>query len=252
VKPALLVFCEAPADFEIAARLTDRILRERGPSWVQDHPPEHFDQIRCWVMHGGVPFIEWHQIAEVLRELKLKPGYGHFDGKPGLPDAVAGRNALQIARRLARTQPVDAAYLLRDADGHPKRREGLEQARDEAQQLDPERRIVVGLADRCRESWVIVGFVAMDQRERERLDGLKRELSFDPCCRVHALRDPDEGAPRSPKRVLATLAEGDRERERRCVEETPLETLWQRGKDAGLASFLEEIETQVVPLFGVS
>ncbi len=63
------------------------------------------------------------------------------------------------------------------------------------------------------------------------------------------MRDNDDRAPRSPKRALAALTAGDSLREERCWTEAPLDRLKQRGESSGLKAFLDEIESELVPLF---
>ena len=49
-------------------------------------------------------------------------------------------------------------------------------------------------------------------------------------------------------RVLDQLTEGRAERESACWQETPLETLRERGDNTGLNEYLEEIENRLLPV----
>jgi hypothetical protein len=73
-------------------------------------------------------------------------------------------------------------------------------------------------------------------------------LGFSPVEESHQLDAQDETAKRSAKRVLGLLTRGDADREARCWQEPPLETLVARGKDNGLAYFLEAVDRCLVPL----
>jgi hypothetical protein len=85
----------------------------------------------------------------------------------------------------------------------------------------------------------------------DRLADLRRELGFSPTMDAHRLDSNDEQAKRSSKRVLRILTLDDRDRERRCWTETPLETLRARGAAAGLSDFLDEVKQHLVPLCGL-
>ena len=122
------------------------------------------------------------------------------------------------------------------------RREGLEQARRQDRSGTS---IVVGFAIVEGESWVICGYDP--QHEAESAEN--RDLGFDPRLRSHELTAcKDDNAPRSPKRVLQVLSGGDRDHEHRCWMEIPLEVLRERGRENGLAAYLDEVRTRLAPL----
>lgn len=114
----VIAVCEAPFDFDLAKTLTERTVREAKPT-----------QSLVWVAVKERLFIKWSDLTKVMRDLRVKPRQGHFDGKPGKPDAAAARNALHVVREWSKANPTDVVILLRDADDQPERRTGLEQAR---------------------------------------------------------------------------------------------------------------------------
>lgn len=130
-------------------------------------------------------------------------------------------------------------------DDRPDRRTGLEQARTEAWAAFP---IIVGCADPKREAWVLCGFEPEGDEEHALLDDLRRELGFHPHIDAHQLDSTDEHAKRSAKRVLGLLVGDDLDREARCWQQAPLDTLRARGERTGLRAFLDELELQLIPL----
>ena len=97
----------------------------------------------------------------------------------------------------AKMPGTDAVLLIRDDDRQVDRRRGLEQVRHASPLAE---RIVIGLAHTKRECWVLAGFEARDDQERELLAEIRRELGFDPCIQAEqltAIHDHDKRAVRS-------------------------------------------------------
>lgn len=231
---------EARDDFIIAAALADRVLVEQI-DWLDASLCE---SQRQWI--GEEPDghrLLWTSIAKRAREMGIRV-HGHFDGRPGLPDAQAARRAIAVVLNLY--NDIDAIVLIRDADDQQVRRKGLEQARSAH---SSKCKIVIGLAICERECWVISGFDPKDDGENERLEIEKQKLGFDPRVRSHELTAvKDDAARKSPKRVLAALAGSDRHRESDCWNSTSLDVLRERGQRNGLNDYLKEVETFLVPL----
>ncbi len=245
----IALFCEAAADFRMAAGLVDRVLRDEGPAWIADVIAEHPEAVRTWVEGGdGRPFFDLHRIADHARRMPgLRIPHGHFDGAPGAPGALMARTIFHLVRAMSKppAEGVDAVVLVWDMDSQgDARRAGLAQARDEASRW-ASFAIVLGCPDLEREAWVLAGFEPEDDAERARLDEERRALGFSPCEEAHRLRDPDDHAPRSPKRALRALTGGDDERESRCWTDAPLSLLRARGTGSGLGSFLDEARARL-------
>jgi hypothetical protein len=249
-----LVFCEAPTDFETVSELVERVLQEEGPTWLRElleDAPFWARELHDWVPAGeGQAFFDLHKLTEFARNLGVRVPQGHFGGQPGEAGALMARTAFLVVRELARRgTAVDAVLLVWDMDDQGQaRRRGLDQARKEALRIDP-RVIILGCPDPMREAWVLAGFDPETDSEKARLMELRQELGFSPCHEAHRLSAKKEQARRSPKRVLRVLTEGEHEREARCWRVTPLETLRTRGKGSGLAAFLDDVASELIPLF---
>jgi hypothetical protein len=233
------VVCEARADQLTACGLADRVLL-KSVDWLET---ELLDSSRRW--RGETPveeFLKWARVKDRAAERGIKI-FGRFDDKP---DALSARKALLL---LSDLEPRPAAVLLiRDSDGYPDRKggQGLKQARDAAPWPF---QVIVGVAHPKREAWVLAGFQPWNPEESSRLQSLQERLSMDPIRRSHELAAREHGAKTDIKRALGELIpDGDEERERRCLQETELEVLEQRGKDNGLAAYLEEVRQRLVPV----
>jgi hypothetical protein len=143
---------------------------------------------------------------------------------------------------------VDAIVMVSDSDCDEKRLDGLRQARDYAKGTFP---IVVGLAHTKRECWHISGFEPEDDEERQALSEVGSELGFDVCRRSEDLTGKHAATTdkRSAKRVLSKLCRNEPERELKCLTKLPIPELKKRGENNGLAHFLDELITRLVPLF---
>jgi hypothetical protein len=236
---AFIVVSEARADFEQATELADRVLLD-AIDWLEEML---LDTQRRWV--GDDPYggrLTWKSIRRGAHALGINVR-GHFDDKPGEPDAKSARRAIAYVRK--RFNPIDAILLIRDLDDQPQRRQGLEQARDASRHVT----VVIGAANVERECWVLSGFVPETDDETKKLESERQSLGFHPCERSHRLTaGKNNQAIRSPKRVLAILTAGNRERERRCWVGTPLTVLRDRGQQNGLADYLIDARDRLVPL----
>ncbi len=235
-----VVVHEAAEDFVTATELADRILVEKI-DWLDE---DQIEYQRNWLgEHEPGSRLTWKTIPARAKDIGVPPVRGHFDGKPGEPDARAGRRAiLYVLRKFER---VDAIVLVRDVADQPERRAGLEQARANGFPCP----ILIGVANIERESWVLSGFDPVDEDEQARVDQERQNLGFDPRMRPHELTAAkNDQAKRSPKRVLSVLSDNNRDRERDCWLKTPLDRLKERGADNGLKDYLAEVETKLAPL----
>jgi hypothetical protein len=236
------VVCEARADQLTACGIADRALAAKV-DWLA---PEVRDTIYRWAGVNPLPeerFVRWQKVREELGSRGLKSIFGHFGGEAGRPDAFIARQALLLFASLD-SQP-DAVVLVRDSDGDPTRREGLEQARST---FPWPFKVVIALAEPKREAWVLAGFEPGNADEEARLRRLTERLSVDPVRKSHTLDAREHGAKTDIKRALHDLIPDDWDRERQCFEETPLDVLEQHGQENGLAAFLEEVRERLVPI----
>jgi hypothetical protein len=234
------VVCEARADRDTACGLADRVLLEEV-SWLE---PEMLDSVRRWRgIRPETPFLKWASVREECQRAGLKGFFGKFNGQPGQPDAYMARLALLLLA--ASGQPPQAVLLVRDSDGDSRRRLGLEQARNDKPWPFE---VVIGVAESKRECWVLAGFNPRSPEETARLDALERRLSFHPVREAHRLDAREHGAKNDAKSALEELTQGDEERERACLEETPLAVLEERGGKTGLTEYLREVRERLVSL----
>lgn len=235
---SIAVVCEARADVLISTELADRVLLWEV-DWLES---ELLISQRTWIRESNGTELLWKHIKSLARPLGIKI-HGHFDGRPGLPDASIARRAILLLKRLF---DPEAILLIRDADKQAERLDGLNQARDH---FAGEPKIVIGVADPEREAWVIAGFEPYDDEERKLLEIERKNLGFDPRVRSHELTATnDDQAKKSPKRVLKVLTCGSVEREKPCWQKTDLGTLESNGRENGLAPFLIELKQHLVPL----
>lgn len=236
-----VVIAEAPADIKIACDLGDRLLTQ-AEDWIDD---QTLQSAREWITavsdeHGVEPLL-WKNVAKLARRKRIQK-LGHFDGKPGHPDARQARIALILARRIV--SDLAGVILVRDSDQQLSRGAGLQQAKDTSVGLS----IAIGLAIPEREAWVLAGFEPQDDREKKVLSDERRRIGFDPRTHSHQLMaTSDDRADKSPKRVLRSLSGGAPDREAMCWLETDLETLRLRGDQNGLKAFLDELKQLLIP-----
>ncbi len=234
------VVCEAPADREAACGLADRVLLEEV-SWLA---PEMLDSCRRWRgLRSEEPYLRWASVRDEAKRVGLKI-FGQFGGEPGQADAVMARRALLLLAGAERRP--DAVLLVRDGDAQ-RDRQGLEQARKHSRWPFE---IIIGLADPKRECWVLAGFEPRNEDETARLEAEKQRLSFHPIREAHQLTARKHSAKKDAKVVLEELTQGDPERERACLEETPLAVLEERGTRTGLTAYLKEVRERLVPVLG--
>lgn len=236
------VVCEARADQLTACGIADRALAAQV-DWLA---PEVRDSIYRWSGVNPLPeerFVRWQKVREELGRRGLKSIFGLFGGEAGRPDAFIARQALLLFASLDRRP--DAVVLVRDSDGDSMRRAGLEQARST---MHWPFKVVIALAEPKREAWVLAGFEPGNADEETRLRDLTERLSLDPIRKSHTLDAREHGAKTDIKRALRELTRDDGDRERRCLEETPLDVLEQRGQENGLTAFLAEVRERLVPI----
>ena len=239
---SIVIICEGPGDHRTVPGITDRVL-SASVDWMV---PEMLAAYREWRgLKRNQPFLAWKQIHTIADEAGIRIN-GFFNGEPGAPDAFVARRALALLKVVGE-DPIDAVVLVRDSDTDKGRLKGLEQARAEVK--NPNRPILIGVAHTKRECWVLAGFTPLDETEKAQLDALKQELGFDPCLHAEELTAQQDGAKRDAKRVLSLLTASSIDRESACVKECSLQQLEARGQNTGLAAFIQEIRTKLVPLW---
>lgn len=240
----IAVVCEARADHQTACGLADRVLLE-AVDWIER---EGLDYHRQWCgLRQEDLFLAWRDVKMLAKQANIRPN-PPFDGGPIAPDAHAARRALLLLKQ--KGVFPDLILLIRDDDREPTRRLGLEQARQWAEfHHRLVRRVIIGLAHPKRECWVLAGFEPKNEEERELLEMVRSELGFHPCTEAEQLTAKHDSDKRSAKRVLAHLTKDAPNREAECWNVASLSLLRERGTSTGLAAYLHELESFLVPLF---
>jgi hypothetical protein len=247
----LLLICEGPADEHDLKTLTTRVLHEAHrwliglecldeptPAWLEYEPREGFLQ---WSDIDKV--CEAHRVPRVQR---LGRGLGY-------------RSALRAFRLLSALPSLDLrdgirVVIVHDSDHSDGWRESIVLARDEwlhallAENVDAG--VAIGIAHPEHEAWPLAAFIPQTDEDKERLNGLRDRLGFDPTQHGERLTSTRETAPNDAKRALRELCPNE-ERRRSLLEAVPLETVRERGQSTGLTSFLEELRHHVADGFGV-
>jgi hypothetical protein len=262
---SIALVCEARADRDTAACLTDRVILEHygedKGGWISAQQLDDFRRYRG-LYPDGDEFLVWKQIHSRADAKAIKPLRGTFAGYyPSHEDELNILRALHLLL-FHSSKPPDGIIFLRDTDNEEERKKGLEAAREKLEKLPGAAitPIVIGVAHTKRECWHIAGFEpdrADEGRrlvEQQRLDSLRdgNDLGFDPrSCSEELTAKHDAGNDtRSAKRVLGVLTDDDFERERRCLTDLTLDELAHRGQNNGLAAFLTEVRERLLPLFG--
>ncbi len=247
----VVVIVESRADAEIATKLAERIVVDKV-DWL-DH-----EQIQCWWsgLKTTTKYSCWKDINSIIEHFResgmhIPKFRSHRKNDPIKADGAASIKVLNLIRLLQKNRQIKAVLFIRDLDNQPERRKGIEQARSEHINQEPKLEIIIGVADRMREAWVLNGFIPLNEEEKQSLASIKKQLNFDPCVESHRLRSNSwEGSERvrNPKVVLEELTGGNWLREQQCWEDIDLERLQQRGSNTGLTAYLQEIEQRLIPI----
>lgn len=254
--PEFIVVAEAEADATIACALADRVFceDEASPEWLDC---DLLDSLRQWVgfepelnPYRGIQFTEWKSLDALFNKpanrIPRLLRREHPDQRNQF-DSPAASKAIRLALKLQIDRPsLQGLLLIRDMDKKDakERHASLLQARKNAE--TEQMAVIVGIEVPKREAWVLNGFVCQTAAEKRRLTAEKEKLELDPCLEAHRLNDR-QGKDRDIKRVLGVLTGGDQDRERECWEQTPLATLKANGKETGLANYLDEVRTRLLP-----
>lgn len=252
-----VVIVEGPTDVPTVTKLAERVLVEKI-DWLEEEQLQY--QFQWKGLKADTEYSYWRDIKQVIEDLQRAYGYrpprylGHGKYGPFKADGAAAMKVLSTVRFLQKAREIKAVLLIRDLDNQPERRDGLEQARLEHTDRQPQLGIVIGTADRVREAWVLNGFLPFNDDERGKLDEMRTELNFHPCEQANRLRsNVSSGSDRirNPKVVLDLLTDGNRLRQQKCWEETDLELLRRRGMNTGLKDYMDEIEQYLIPIINL-
>ncbi|MCY7385249.1 MAG: hypothetical protein LH628_22250 [Microcoleus sp. CAN_BIN18] len=251
-----VVIVESSADARTATKLADRILVQKI-DWLDAEMLQHLYQ---WSgLEAGTENSCWKNINQIIENFQQSLGFrpprylGHRQDGALKADGAAAIKILNLVRFIQKTRQIKAVLLIRDLDNQPQCREGIEQARSEQIERQAKLAIIIGTADKMREAWVLNGFIPSNPEEKQILQKITTELTFNLCEESHRLRsnsleDPDRI--RNHKVVVEKLTGGKMEREQQCWEETSLEYLREKGVETGLTAYICEIEERLIPIIG--
>jgi hypothetical protein len=241
--PGIVLVVEGTSDVRVVRGFAERALLEKSADFDSS--------LLTWRgLDDGTDFVQWSGVLRVIKDRRIERRYGHFPGKisddSGLVYARQARNALTLCHEAG--MPL-AVILVCDADSQPERLEGLKQAREDHQSFyEPDYPVVVGMANPCREAWVLCGFEAKDH-EKQKLLAKTKELTFDPTREAHKLNTSN--SVRNAKQVLEFLIENEVDREEPCWNETIYAHFFKHGDQCGLKAYLEEVQEHLSPLIGI-
>ena len=250
-----VVIVESSADARTATKLAERVLVDKV-EWLEREQLQYL--FRWSGLEKNTDHSCWSNIKHII-ELEKESGFrlpkflgtGRYSKEPLKWDAATSTKILNLVAYLQKTRNIKALLLIRDLDNQPEGRQGIEQARSEHINRPPKLAIIIGTADRMREAWVLNGFIPFNQQEKQILQEITTELTFNPCEESHRLRSNSLTEPdrlRNPKVVVERLTGGRMEREQQCREETSLEYLREKGDRTGLTAYIKEIEARLIPI----
>ncbi|MGK7930144.1 MAG: hypothetical protein AB4041_01755 [Microcystaceae cyanobacterium] len=238
-----IVIVEHESDFRIATKLVERVLIEKI-DWLEE---DTINNYFSWCgLKDNTNHSCWKDIKSIVGNKIRYLGHDREGKKLKADGALALKILKYINLYLLKKRDIKAVIFIRDLDSQPERREGLEQARLSANNLNIT--IILGTADPKREAWVLNGFIPQTSQEEKTLDNLRKQLTFDPCIESHRLREKSFNEPeriRNTKVILDILTNNNYNREAECWEMTDLDELRKRGEETGLTKYLEEIENMI-------
>lgn len=234
-----IVVAEALADKRIACGLADRVIILHGPGWIADD----LEGNRSWRgIVDGTELTKWSEIRNLAAARGVRI-LGHGRDETGGFDYNATRKVINLCLR--EVANADALLLVRDMDRQAnERRRSLDEAI-----IHSAFPVVLALPNPVREAWVLNGFVPKNAEETARHKQEKAFVGCDPCERAEEMSGRHDGDRKSPKRSLRVLTGGESEREEACWALTSLTVLTERGRKTGLADFIAEVESILLPLF---
>lgn len=246
-----VLFCEDSLHCRTVHTVTDALLRARVP-WLSDF--EDLEHFREWILddesrRNGQRYLSLSRGHRGFGEGFRPRAHGHFDNEPGAPDSRLFRECILHARRLE----ADVAFFARDTDGAD-RLSGVRQAieRDRRESRTPIR-FVRAIAAPEMEAWAIATWEVRGDSSVEVLAQIRKQIGFDPVLYPTRLVSKRETSSAKNAKVIA---------ERLGAVEVATDTGHLRlvcssldrlkQADLGLAMFLDDVESEVAPLFVTS
>jgi len=242
---------EGPTDFRVITAYLDRLLVTEI-DWIEkDNLPDYRQWTGCDDSHS---YLSWKGV----RDLHLKH-LGRFQNRQwGYLDRpetdtwsgqfITALKALAVLKHLS--QP-EFFVLVWDTDGEKNRFKDLDSARSIFQRrFKLSEKVLVGLPHHKIEAWILAGFEPQNETETQQLETERQRLHFCPVEKPHLLNAKEESGLRSAKRLVTALIASPT-REEQCLWEShlTLENSLIQGENSGRQSFLQEIQTLLLPKF---
>jgi hypothetical protein len=238
----VLVVAEDVLGMTLARDLCDRVVIERGPTWLADlwHDVVTRDSQRQWSgLDASTGYVTWSGMKDLAQRLGLRTH--------GLGMSGGAFEAYRTAHAAAMLTPrPDVLVMCRDTDRTPSLRadmlSGVERARVEDVPM------LLAVARPESEAWVIAGFEPSAAHEREARMTLAQTLGFDPVEEPHKMT-ANTGDARDAKRCCSVLLPRGVHAPRGecCWRETSLDDLTRRGASTGLPEYIADVETTLLP-----
>ncbi len=236
-----VVICGAKAGCGLVTALADCVI-ERDVDWAQD-------QLQSFRQYTGLEpssdFSKWGEVKRTLERMPKRPRFpGRFKGTEG----GARLEALKAIFAARAQDNVEGLILSKDTDGLTERMSGMRQATDEHSLPT-----CFAVAHPEREAWLLHGFDPRNDDEKSVLDKIKKSIGFDPPLKAERLNPKrthtQDGKPiaKSTKLIVEKLTKNNKERERACWTDAPLQSLIERGERTGLRDYCEDVQRKLVP-----
>ncbi len=235
------VAAESRGDADTVTTLADRVI-VRDVDWITE---DVLHDYRTWRGLGDAEWVDVHHVSRLAHDAGLKL-YGHFDGKPGAPDAQMHRKLLSLFA--LEPQPLRPALVVvaRDVDGDERRREGFRQA---VAERDWPFAIVGALAQPEIEAWLLAAWTPDDESEEALLAMWRALIGFDPTQAPQRLTSTARNSERDAKYMLDALCAQGRDPDTRWRVAPLDDRLREAGRACGLTDCLDDLNAKLVPLF---
>jgi len=97
------------------------------------------------------------------------------------------------------------------------------------------------------EAWLIAAFSPQTETEADALAIVRQRIGFDPRFHPEKLTSKRPEDKKDAKRVLDEISGDDPDRVKESWDSAPLDDLIDRGKDCGLADYIGDVRSQLIP-----
>lgn len=245
--PTFTVVAEDRLGAKVVHTLVDRILIEKI-EWAYQGLLKDLRQWQTFPNERRY-YDRKHAVLDQKEHFPRVKFHGQFKGHSWASEALHYKSLFLLYEKHWGTQFL---FVARDGDKPAAdRHEAFKAVYQEYQSKRPEitKRIILAFAIPEVEAWLIAGFEEQNDKERQTLKLVKQELGFNPVEHPERLTSNNREDKKDAKRRFGELCCGQDQSviEDRCLK-TSLETLKQNGQKCGLANFINQIQSKVLPL----